>query len=199
MSISFGQVSRFVRHAAASIDKLSTVRVASVRYSVPFRLVGRHVEVVTHDGRVRIYGPDGDVVAEHVQLAAGEASVLDEHYPTPRKPASRGPRARSDAEREFLALGQPAEAFIRQGALTTTRVLDSPEQLSYFDPQKLPSPLPRAGRGECQSGSSRLHRAQTSQTFSGRFNSATVISRFASSLNGLTLARSVIDSRKAAA
>ena len=84
MSISFGQVSRFVRHAAASIDKLSTVRVASVRYSVPFRLVGRHVEVVTHDGQVRIYGPDADVVAEHVQLAAGEASVLDEHYPTPR-------------------------------------------------------------------------------------------------------------------
>lgn len=29
---------------------------------------------------------------------------------------SRGPRARTDAEREFLALGEPAEAFIRQGA-----------------------------------------------------------------------------------
>ena len=98
------------------VDKLSTVRVASVRYSVPHRFVARHVEVVTHDGRVRIYGPDGDVVAEHVQLAPGEASVLDEHYPTPRKPASRGPRARSDAERSFLALGEPAEMFIRQGA-----------------------------------------------------------------------------------
>ena len=107
---------RIGRVEVRKVDKLSTVRVASVRYSVPCRLVGRHVEVVTHDGRVRIYGPDGDVVAEHVQLAAGEASVLDEHYPTPRKPASRGPRARSDAERSFLALGEPAEVFIRHGA-----------------------------------------------------------------------------------
>ena len=107
---------RIGRVEIRKVDKLSTVRVASVRYSVPHRLVGRHVEVVTHDGRVQIYGPDGDVVAEHIQLAAGEASILDAHYPTPRKPASRGPRARSDAEREFLALGEPAEAFIRQGA-----------------------------------------------------------------------------------
>lgn len=51
-----------------------------------------------------------------MQLAPGEAAVLDEHYPTPRKAPSRGPRARTDAEREFLALGDPAEAFIRQGA-----------------------------------------------------------------------------------
>jgi len=107
---------RIGRVEIRKVDKLSTVRVASVRYSVPSRLLGRHVEVVTHDGRVRIYGPDGDVVAEHVQLAAGEASVLDEHYPTPRKPASRGPRPRSAAEREFLAMGEPAETFIRQGA-----------------------------------------------------------------------------------
>lgn len=42
--------------------------------------------------------------------------MLDEHYPSPRKPASRGPRARTDAERAFLALGELAEAFIRQGA-----------------------------------------------------------------------------------
>ena len=42
--------------------------------------------------------------------------MLDEHYPTPRRAPSRGPRARTDAEREFLALGPPAEAFIRKGA-----------------------------------------------------------------------------------
>jgi len=104
------------RQDTVALVPLPTVRVASMRYSVPYRLVGRHVEVVTHDGRVRIFGPDGDVVAEHVQLAAGEASVLDEYYPTPRKPASRGPRARSDAERSSLALGEPAEVFIRHGA-----------------------------------------------------------------------------------
>jgi transposase len=107
---------RIGRVEVRKVDKLSTIRAASVRYSVPHRLVGSHVEVVTHDGHVRIYGPGGDVVAEHVQLAAGEASVLDEHYPTPRKPVSRGPRARTDLEREFLALGEAAEVFIRHGA-----------------------------------------------------------------------------------
>ena len=50
-------------------------------------------------------------MAEHPQLAPGEASVLDEHYPTPRKPAWRGPRARTETEKEFLALGAMAAAF----------------------------------------------------------------------------------------
>lgn len=98
------------------VDKLSTVRAASVRYSVPSRLVGCQVEVVTFDGHVNIYDTAGVLVAEHPQLTAGESSILDEHYPTPRKAPSRAPRARTDIEREFLALGEPAEAFIRQGA-----------------------------------------------------------------------------------
>ena len=98
------------------VDKLSTVRVGSARYSAPHVHVGRHVEVVVFDSQVRIYADDGELIAEHPQLSPGEASVLDEHYPTPRKPASRGPRARTDAEREFLALGDAAEQFIRDGA-----------------------------------------------------------------------------------
>ena len=98
------------------VDKLSTVRVGSARYSAPHVHVGRHVEVVVFDNQVRIYADDGELIAEHPQLNPGEASVLDEHYPTPRKPASRGPRARTDAEREFLALGEAAEQFIRDGA-----------------------------------------------------------------------------------
>ena len=107
---------RIGRVEVRKVDKLSTIRVASARYSVPSRLVGRRVEAVTFDGQVRIYDLDGELVAEHPQLAAGEASVLDEHYPTPRRAPSRGPRARSDIERAFLALGEPAEAFIRAGA-----------------------------------------------------------------------------------
>lgn len=98
------------------VDKLSTVRVGSARYSTPHAHVGRHVEVVVFDSQVRIYADDGELIAEHPQLNPGEASVLDEHYPTPRKPASRGPRARTDHEREFLALGEHAEQFIRDGA-----------------------------------------------------------------------------------
>jgi hypothetical protein len=107
---------RIGRSDIRKVDKLSTIRVASVRYSVPHRFVGEHVECVTFDGRVQIYTLDGALVASHGQLAAGEASVCDEHYPTPRRAPSRGSRARSEAEREFLALGEPAEAFIRAGA-----------------------------------------------------------------------------------
>ena len=107
---------RIGRCEIRKVDKLSTIRVASARYSVPHRLVGQQVEAVTFDGRVRIYDLDGDLVADHTQLAAGEAAVLDEHYPTPRKAPSRGPRARTEIEREFLTLGEPAETFIRHGA-----------------------------------------------------------------------------------
>jgi transposase len=98
------------------VDKLSTVRVGSARYSAPHRFVGHRVEVVVFDSQVRIYAADGEMIAEHPQLSPGAASVLDEHYPSPRKPASRGPRARTDIERDFLALGDVAEQFIRDGA-----------------------------------------------------------------------------------
>lgn len=114
---------RIGRCELRKVDKLSTIRVASARYSVPHTLVGATVEAVTFDGRVRIYDLDGVLVADHAQLAPGEAAVLDEHYPTPRRPPSRGPRARTDAEREFLALGEPAEAFIRHGAAAGSTML----------------------------------------------------------------------------
>jgi transposase len=107
---------RIGRAELRKVDKLSTIRVASVRYSVPSRLVGSRVEAVTYDGQVRIYTLNGNLVAEHPQLTAGEASIIDEHYPTPRKAPSRGPRARSDIERTFLGLGEPAEVFITAGA-----------------------------------------------------------------------------------
>jgi hypothetical protein len=74
------------------------------------------VEAVIYDGQVRVYDLDGELVAQHRQLAAGEASILDEHYPTPRKAPSRGPRARTDIEKTFLDLGEAAELFITAGA-----------------------------------------------------------------------------------
>ena len=114
---------RIGRSELRKVDKLSTIRIASARYSVPHRLVGATVEAVTFDGRVRVYDLDGELVADHAQLAPGEAAVLDEHYPTPRKAPSRGPRARTDVERAFLALGEPAEAFIRQGAAAGSTML----------------------------------------------------------------------------
>jgi hypothetical protein len=124
------------------VDRLSTIRVASVRYSVPSRLIGRRVEAVTYDRRVRIYDLDGELVAEHTQLAAGEASILDEHYPTPRRAPSRAPRARTDIEKTFLALGEAAEAFIRAGAAAGVTML--PKEINRIVAELIPAHGPEA-------------------------------------------------------
>jgi hypothetical protein len=76
-------------------------------------------------------------VATHDQLAPGESSILDEHYPTPRKPPSRGPRARTETERAFLALGDPADAFIRAGAAAGMTML--PKEIEIIVAELLPA------------------------------------------------------------
>jgi transposase len=135
-----------------TVDKLSTIRVASARYSVPCRLRGRRVEAVTFDARVSIYDLDGVIVAVHPQVGPGESSILDEHYPTPRRAPSRGARPRSDTERAFLALGEPAEAFIRAGAAAGMTMLPKEivviveELLPAHDPADLARALQRATR-----------------------------------------------------
>lgn len=129
---------RIGRVEIRKVDKLSTIRVASVRYSVPSSLVGMRVEAVTYDGVVRIYRVDtGENVATHDQLGPGESSILDEHYPTPRKAPSRGPRARTDIERQFLALGEHADAFIRAGAAAGMTML--PKEIEVIVNELLPA------------------------------------------------------------
>ena len=118
------------------VDKLSTVRASSARYSVPSRLVGDQVEVVTYDGQVRIYAA-GDVVAVHPQMGPGEASILDEHYPTPRKAPGRGPRARTEAEKIVLELGEDAAMFIRDGAAAGVTTL--PKEIIEIVTEILPA------------------------------------------------------------
>jgi len=129
---------RIGRAEIRKVDKLSTIRVASARYSVPSILVGARVEAVTYDGVVRIYRIDsGEHVATHDQLSPGESSILDEHYPTPRKPPSRGPRARTETERVFLALGEHADAFIRAGAAAGMTML--PKEIETIVNELLPA------------------------------------------------------------
>jgi transposase len=129
---------RIGRAELRKVDKLATIRVASVRYSVPSTLVGTRVEAVTYDGVVRIYRVEGgELVATHDQLAPGESSILDEHYPTPRKPPSRGPRARTETERAFLALGESADAFIRAGAAAGMTML--PKEIEIIVAELLPA------------------------------------------------------------
>ena len=94
------------------VDRLSCVRFASARYSVPTRLIGSTVRLVQNGGRLLIAEPTGEVVADHPLTAPGEASVLDAHYDGPRPAPSRGPRPKTATEEQFCALGPAAEAFI---------------------------------------------------------------------------------------
>ena len=100
------------------VDKLSTIRLGSARYSVPTRLRGSQVAVLVDGPRVIIHDPaSGEVYAQHPLTAPGEASVLDEHYGGPRPVApARVIRPKTVAEKEFCALGPVAEAFIAGAA-----------------------------------------------------------------------------------
>lgn len=107
---------RIGRVTVRKVDRLSCVRIGSARYSVPVRLIGYSVEVLAHDGRVKIL--DGDeIVADHALVAPGEASIVDDHYggARPDRPR-RAIRPVTDAEKAFCALGPPAEAFLRGAA-----------------------------------------------------------------------------------
>jgi hypothetical protein len=102
------------------VDKLSCIRFGSARYSVPNALIGSTVTVLVDEGerRLRVVGPvTGELHAEHRLVAPGETSIVDAHYgrPRPDRPARRA-RARTPAEREFLALGPVAETFLTGAA-----------------------------------------------------------------------------------
>ena len=99
------------------VDRLSCVRFGSARYSVPVRLIGERVGLRTDDGRLLVIVTSaGEVIAEHVLVAPGEASVRDEHYGGPRPAPRRAVRPKTAAEKEFCALGPVAEAFITGAA-----------------------------------------------------------------------------------
>jgi transposase len=107
---------RIGRVALRKVDRLSCVRIGSARYSVPVRLIGRIVEVIAADGRVKVVDAD-EVVADHALVAPGEASIVDNHYggARPDKPL-RKLRPSTPAEKAFVALGPAAEAFLKGAA-----------------------------------------------------------------------------------
>ena len=105
------------RHVLRKVDRLACVRFGSARYSVPVRLIGTQVGVRTDGGRLLvIVTGTGKVVAEHILVAPGEASVLDEHYGGPRPAPRRAVRPKTAAEKAFCASGPVAEAFITGAA-----------------------------------------------------------------------------------
>lgn len=112
------------RGVLRKVDRLSTVRIGSARYSVPRRLVGATVEVAAAEGEV-VVSHRGEEVARHPLVAPGECSILDEHYGGPDGRPRRALRPRSEAERAFLALGEVAERFLRAAAAAGTPRLAS--------------------------------------------------------------------------
>jgi hypothetical protein len=115
------------RHVTRKAGRLSCVRFGSARYSVPVRLIGTEVGVRTDDGRLLVVvAATGEVVAGHVLVAPGEASVRDEHYGGPRPAPRRAVRPKTAAEKAFCALGPVAEAFIT-GAAAAGRTRLGPE------------------------------------------------------------------------
>jgi transposase len=109
---------RLDRATFRKVDKLSCVRIGSARYSVPTRLIGQQVELLTCEGRVRVVEPlTGELVADHPLVAPGETSILDQHYGStrPDKPR-RTARPKTAAEKQFLDLGPVAHAFLSGAA-----------------------------------------------------------------------------------
>jgi transposase len=104
------------RLVTRKVDKLSCVRFGSARYSVPVRLIGTQVGVRAGEGLLVVVAGTGQVVAEHILVAPGEAAVLDEHYGGPRPAPRRAVRPKTAAEKAFCALGPVAEAFITGAA-----------------------------------------------------------------------------------
>jgi hypothetical protein len=105
------------------VDRLSCVRFGSARYSVPVALIGTQVRLrIDHDRSLAIIaGPtdgngEGELVAEHLLVAPGEASIHDDHYGGPRPAPRRAVRPKTAAEKAFCALGPTAEAFLTGAA-----------------------------------------------------------------------------------
>jgi hypothetical protein len=108
--------------ALRKVDRVSTVRFGSARYSVPSALVGQRVELVIQAGMV-IMVRAGAEVARHPIVAPGEVALIDAHYGGPRAAPARPIRPRAEQEVAFLALGPIAEQFLRTAAAAgTTRL-----------------------------------------------------------------------------
>ena len=106
---------RIGKVAMRKVDRLSCVRFGSARYSVPTAHVGRTVELAVDRGTVTVVFL-GEIIASHRLVAPGEASISDDHYGGPRPAPARAVRPKTRAEVAFVALGPPAEAFIKGAA-----------------------------------------------------------------------------------
>jgi len=108
------------------VDRQSTVSVGEAIYSVPHELIGERVWVRAEGEQLVVVHVD-DVkgpreVARHELTTPGRPSINDEHYPPrPAGALERKPRARSAEEREFLAIGDGAQRWLKRAAAEGTQ------------------------------------------------------------------------------
>jgi hypothetical protein len=106
------------------VDRMQTIRFGSARYSLPTAWVGKQIEITVQDHEV-VLALDGNEIERHLLMAPGEVSIKDEHYQGKTRMPARAIRVRSGTERAFIALGPPAEAFLRAAAAVGTSRLAS--------------------------------------------------------------------------
>ena len=104
-----------------TVDRQSTISVGSAVYSVPHELIDERVWARVEGSELVVVHVDGPAgpreVARHALTTPGRPSICDEHYPPrPAGALDRKPSARSAEEREFLAIGEGAEAWLIKAA-----------------------------------------------------------------------------------
>ncbi len=117
-TLCFGQTRKVSPQATVSLgDAVYSVPHELIREQVWVRSDGEQLVVVHID---QIQGPRE--VARHELTTPGRPSINDEHYPPrPAGALERKPRARSEEEREFLAIGDGAERWLKRAAAEGTQ------------------------------------------------------------------------------
>jgi hypothetical protein len=108
-----------------TVDGMSLVTFEGGQYSVPHQLAGQVVHVRRHGEQVVIAhaSPAGVAeVARHQLTTPGSPRVEDAHYPpAPPGALARVPKARTEAEARFLAIGGGAGLWLAEAAAAGTR------------------------------------------------------------------------------
>ena len=106
------------------VDRQATVSVGEAIYSVPHQLIGERVWVRAEAEQLVVVHIDEQgprEVARHPLTTPGRPSIQEAHYPPrPAGALERRPRARSSEEREFLAVGDGAERWLKRAAAEGT-------------------------------------------------------------------------------
>ncbi len=100
---------------------MSLVAFEGGQYSVPHQLAGEVVHVRRHGEQVVIAHAGPAEVARHRLASPGSPRLDDAHYPpAPPGALNREPKARTQAEAEFLAIGSGAGLWLAEAAAAGT-------------------------------------------------------------------------------